>query len=215
MPVDEFQITATPPTDIALKPDDTGTFASGTFTFEVTCLTGPQIVHEVLFRAQLVRDGKGEGASWLSPVPQAMTMSGGETATVRITAQPDATTPGGAHKIRLAIASKAAPDTLLADSPLVTCELAVKQPDPRPVEPRKQHWILGRERWWWILVGVVVLAGLVGVIAAQSADEDEEALITVVVILSTLIVLGLMVGIRALVRGVRALWRFVRRRRKP
>src|SRR6185436_9334136 len=67
---------------------------------------------------------KGKEVDWLVAGPQStLTMTGGKTETVTITARPTATTPRGVHTLKLVVASKAAPDEEYADSPPVTCEV--------------------------------------------------------------------------------------------
>src|SRR5215467_14445731 len=114
-----YTITPTPPTSYKLAPGE-----EGKFSFTVTSLEGPDRVQEVLLQALLIGpDDKAKEADWLKAAPATLSVTGGKTETITITARPTATTPKGEHAIKLAIADKTHPNDTYAYSAPVTCEV--------------------------------------------------------------------------------------------
>jgi hypothetical protein len=113
----------------------------GVVSFTITSLAAPDNAHAVTFQALLVgQDGKGEEVDWLIVGPaRSMTLPGGKTETVTVTAKPTAATPPGRHTIKLVIANQDRPDEVCGDSPAVTCTVigppVTVSPEPAPVEP--------------------------------------------------------------------------------
>src|SRR5882762_4022385 len=99
-----FSIAPTPPTSLTMKAG-----GEGRFSFTITCLAAPDRSYELILQALLVgADGKTSEPEWLVPGPQpSLSMTGGETETVTITARPTATSPVGKNNVKLAIADKA------------------------------------------------------------------------------------------------------------
>jgi hypothetical protein len=149
MTTSPFTITPTPPTSLKLQPGQ-----DGKFSFTATCLAAPDKIYEVELQALLVaEDGKGKEVDWLVAGPQrTLSMAGGKTETVTITARPSATSPRGTNSIKLAIADKDRPNDTYAYSSPVACEV-VAAPGPT-TPPRKPPW-------WLIaaIVGGVLLIG--------------------------------------------------------
>jgi PKD repeat protein len=150
MPTSPFKITPTPPTSIQLEPGQ-----GGKLSFTVECLAAPDKVLEIMAQALLVgEDGKGKEAEWLTTGPRpTLSMSGGETETVTITAKPKLTSPRGEHKIKLVIADKDRPNDVYTDSPVVACEVLAPSGAPQPKK---------RPPWWLIPViagGLLVVGG--------------------------------------------------------
>ena len=147
-----FKITPTPPTSIKLEPGQ-----EGKFSFTVESLAAPDKGHELIVQALLVgEDGKGKEVDWLAAGPQrALSMSGGQTATVTITARPKPASPRGEHKLKIVIADKDRPNDVYADSPIVACEVSA----PAAVTPPR------RKLPWWLIAaiagGIVVVGGVV------------------------------------------------------
>lgn len=146
-----FAITPTPPTTLELEPGQVGTFS-----FTVNSLLGPDTSQEVVLQALLIgADRKGTEVPWLVTGPQrTVSLTGGETISVTITARPTRTTPTGDHRIKLAVADNANPNDTY-DSALVICKVvAASEP---VVKPRPRSFPL-----WLIPViagGVIVLGG--------------------------------------------------------
>lgn len=160
-----FKITPTPPTSIKLDPGQ-----EGKLSFTVESLAAPDKVHAIMLQAQLVGEsGKGKEADWLVVGPlQTLSMSGGKTETVTITARPTPTSPRGEHRIKLVIADRDRPNDVYADSPPVTCEVIT--PLERPGPTRKVPWWLIAA----IVGGLVVVVG--GILVVRSlAGEAPEA----------------------------------------
>lgn len=132
-----FKITPTPPTSIKLEPGQ-----EGKLSFTVESLAAPDKVHELIAQALLVgEEGKGKEVDWLATGPRpTLSMSGGKTETVTITAKPKPTTPRGEHRIKLVVADKERPNDVYAESPAVACEVVA----PAVAAPtgRKIPWLL-------------------------------------------------------------------------
>lgn len=144
-----FKITPTPPTSIKLDPGQ-----EGKLSFTVESLAAPDKVHAIMLQAQLVGEGgKGKEVDWLVVGPErTLTMSGGKTETVTITARPTPTSPRGEHRLKLVIADRDRPNDVYAGSPPVACE--VSTPLERPTPARKVPW--------WLIAAIV--GGLVVVV---------------------------------------------------
>lgn len=164
-----FTIEPTPPTTLKLEAGQ-----DGTFSFTVTSLAAPDRSEDVILQALVTGpDGKAKEVDWLVPGPQpTLTIVGGKTETVTITARPTPTTPRGEHSIKLAIADKDRPNDTFVYSKPVTCEVTAKPvalPGPPPRIP------------WWLIAaiagGVVVLGvGIFLVVKFAGNGDDESAL---------------------------------------
>lgn len=163
-----FSITPTPPTMVKLAPGE-----DGVFSFTVTSLSAPDRSAKVLFEALLIGpDGKGKEVDWLvvGP-PRTMTMIGGETETVTITAKPTSSSPRGENTIKLAVAEEDRPHDAYGYSAPVICEVT-RRVEPPPPPPRPK-WLIPA-----IIAGVVVLAGggiLIWKLASSRGGCDEGA----------------------------------------
>jgi hypothetical protein len=145
-----FTIEPTPPITLKLEAGQ-----DGTFSFTVTSLAAPDMSEDVILQALVTGpDGKAKEVDWLVPGPQrTLTILGGKTQTVTITARPTPTTPRGEHSIKLAIADKDRPnDTFVYSSP-VTCEVTAK-PVVTPTPTTFPKWLIP------VIAGGVVVLGL-------------------------------------------------------
>lgn len=164
-----FAITPTPPTVIKLEPGE-----DGVFSFTVTSLAAPDRSFKVLLEALLVGpDGKGKEADWLVVGPsRTLTMMGGETYTVTITAKPTHSSPRGESAIKLAVAEEDRPHDAYAYSAPVTCEVVVRM-EPPPPRPKLPKWLIPA-----LIAGAVVLAGAgiaIWKLASSGGGCDEGA----------------------------------------
>src|ERR1700704_877265 len=102
-----FTITPTPPTSITLAPGE-----DGKFSFTITCQAAPDKSYDLILQALVAgADGKTTEVEWLGAGPQpTLSMSGGDTQTVVITAKPTAKTPLGRNTIKLALGDKDRPN---------------------------------------------------------------------------------------------------------
>jgi hypothetical protein len=159
-----FTITPTPPSSLKVEPGK-----EGKFSFTVTSLAAPDKVMDVLLEPRLIgADGKQQVADWLVPGPQpTMSMAGGKTETVTITARPTAKSPLGENTIKLVVADKDRPNDVFTESPPVTCEVvgpAVRPPDPHP----RPSWLLPV-----IIAGAVVVLGGVVVLVLKLMNDGK------------------------------------------
>ncbi|HWU86815.1 MAG TPA: hypothetical protein VN253_06055 [Kofleriaceae bacterium] len=157
-----FKITPTPPTSIQVAPGQ-----EGKLSFTVESLAAPDKIHQIMLQALLVgEEGKGKEVDWLVAGPQrTLSMSGGKTETVTITAKPTAGTPRGEHSIKLIIADKDRPNDVYADAPTVACEVTAPAGAEKP--PAKlPGWLIPV-----IAGGVVVVVGVVLLIWKLSSKD--------------------------------------------
>lgn len=124
MPASLFTITPTRPTEITLAPGE-----DGTFSFTITCQAAPDRSHDVILQALLVgADGKSREAEWLSVGPKStLSMTGGETQTVVITATATVKAPLGRHTLQLALADRDRPNDTYTYSAPVVCEIKARE----------------------------------------------------------------------------------------
>jgi hypothetical protein len=156
-----FKITPTPPTRLALLPGE-----ERKFSFTVESLAAPDASHDVILQALLVESaGESKEVDWLVAGPQpTLTMSGGKTATVQITAKPPNGMPPGERTLKLVIADKYRPNEVHVDSQPVTVEVT------RGTDPDKKTWWEKHGRKVILaLIGGLVLAGG-GVVALKLKD---------------------------------------------
>jgi Tachylectin len=150
-----FTTTPTPPTFLKVEPGQ-----EGRFSFTVTSLSAPDKVHELILQALLIgSDGTGKEVDWLVAGPsRILSMSGGKTETVVITARPTTTSPRGESSIKLAVADKAQPNDAYVYSPSVACE--VSSPPVVTTSPKKRllEWLIPA-----IVGGLVIIGGGVAV----------------------------------------------------
>lgn len=149
MTASPFTITPTPPTSLVLPHGQ-----EGRFSFTVHSLAAPDKAHEVMLQALTTgADGRASEVEWLVAGPhRSMTLAGGKTETVTITARPTAKVAPGEHSIKLAIAVADRPNDEYVYSPPVACEVVAQA---RPTVAKKPFPL------WLILVigGLVVLVG--------------------------------------------------------
>jgi hypothetical protein len=125
MPPSPFVVTSTAP--LALKPGE-----EGRTWFAVSSLAAPDRIHQVVFEALLVgSDGEGRKVDWLIAGPQGLSISGGKTETVTVTARPTPLSPGGTNTIQLRVVAQDSPYEVYADSPTVPCEV-ITPPEVAP-----------------------------------------------------------------------------------
>jgi hypothetical protein len=150
MPPSPFTVTPTPPTTLKLGPGQ-----EGLLSFTVNCLSAPDKVHDVMLQALLLgADGQGKEVDWLIAGPQrALSMPGGKTETVTITARPTDKSPPGANTIKLAIADRDRPNDTYAYSPPVICEVVAPSETAKPPARSPLRWLIP------LLVGGVVILG--------------------------------------------------------
>jgi hypothetical protein len=146
----QFTITPTDPTSIKLEAGQ-----DGTFSFTVNNLAAPDKSEDVILQALWIGpDGKGKEVDWLVVGPQrTLTITGGKTETVTITARPTPTTPVGEHGIQLAIADKDRPNDTFVYSKPVTCVITAK-PVVNPPPRKFPKWLIP------VIAGGVVVLGL-------------------------------------------------------
>jgi hypothetical protein len=163
MPASPFTVTPTPPTSLRLAPGE-----EGKLSFTVTCLSAPDKTYEVMLQALLSGDdGKGKEVDWLVAGPQrTLSMAGGKTETVTITARPTATSPRGQNTIKLAIADKDHPNDTFAYSAPVVCDVVVLPGPARPPTKRPPWWLIAA-----IAGGVLLLGG--GSLLAWKLTREE------------------------------------------
>jgi hypothetical protein len=151
MPENLFTITTTPPSSLKLEVGQ-----SGKFSFTVTNLAAPDQSKDVMLQALLVSpQGKKAEVDWLVPGPaRTLTMVGGKTETVTITAKPTASSPLGDNTIELAIADKENPNDAYVYSSPVTCQVAAKAGATPPPPSSFPKWLIPV-----IIGGVLVLGG--------------------------------------------------------
>lgn len=162
-----FKITPTPPTVVALEPGD-----EGRFSFTIESLAAPGRFHELILQALLIgADGKGEEVDWLIVGPdRTLTMSGGKTETVTITARPTSTSPRGERRIKLVIADRDRPNDVYASSSPVALQVSVPVEEKEARPPRRLWWLIAAIAGGLLLVGGGVL------VIAKLAGDDEPGL---------------------------------------
>jgi hypothetical protein len=143
-----FTISVTPPGSLKLKPGE-----KAAFSFTLTNLAAPDRTFDLrLLPLVFNEEGKGKEVDWLDAVPEQLSMKGGKTETVTITAAPTATSAKGEHTVKLRVAKNDEPNEHYVDSAPVTCEVLAPERETRPT---------GRPGW---LIPVIV-AGAVVVVA--------------------------------------------------
>jgi hypothetical protein len=166
-------LTITPTASLTLAPGQ-----EGRFSFTVTSQAAPDKVREVTLQALLVgEDGKGKEVDWLVVGPQrTLSLAGGKTETITITARPTTASPPGKNTIKLAIAIKDGVDDVYVDSPTVACEVTATAPTaiasspptspvltpPERIRPPRNplfRWLIPAIVGGLLLVGGGVLAG--------------------------------------------------------
>ncbi len=159
-----FKITPTPPTVVALEPGD-----EGRFSFTIESLAAPGRFHELMLQALLIgADGKGEEVDWLIVGPErTLTMSGGKTETVTITARPTSASPRGERRIKLVIADRDRPNDVYASSSPVALQVSVPVEEKEARPPRRLWWLIAA-----IAGGLLLVGG--GVLVWKLAGDDEK-----------------------------------------
>jgi hypothetical protein len=148
-----FKITPTPPTSVKLEPGQ-----EGKFSFTVESMAAPDKVHEIMLQALLMSDGKGTEVDWLVAGPQrTLSMSGGKTETVTITARPTPTSPRGENRVKLVIADRDRPNDIYADSPSVACDVSAPTAVTKPTTTKLPRWLIPAIMGGLLLVGGGVL----------------------------------------------------------
>lgn len=149
MPADLFIVQPTPPTVLTLKSGE-----RRDFTFTVNSRAAPDKVHEVALQALLIdENGKDKEVDWLRVEPRGpLSIAGGKTERVTITVKPDRTSPRGENKIKLVIADNRQTNEVLAESPLVFCE--VSGDNGHDHEPRLPGWLIPA-----MVTGLLLLVG--------------------------------------------------------
>jgi hypothetical protein len=161
MPGSLFSVTPTPPTLLKLAPGE-----EGRFSFTITVLAAPDKMLDVTLRALVDNNGKREEVGWLSIEPdRTQRMAGGATEVATVIARPTSKSPGGDHRIQLAVYDDERPHDNYTYSAPVVCSIVGTRQEVEPGKPRLPRW----------LIPAISAAGLLGVVALVVASMNRGA----------------------------------------